>query len=416
MRHSGCPKFALSGLLLILASSTAAIGAGVNSYVPTILTSDISGLGQNTDPNLKNPWGLAYSATSPFWNSDQAAGVSTLYNAVGAPNSLVVTVPGGLTGVVQDSTTVSTDFPVGNGGNGNKASFIFDTLSGTVTAWNGGTTAFVQPSATVAGASFTGLALANAGTQSQPQFQLYAADFNATTGSTRPLIDVFDHAFNPVGLPSTAFTDPNLPTGLRAYNIQAVTIPGLTPSGTVLVVTFRGAGTAAAVDYFDVNGTPVGIRTTDSHLFGPWGVTLAPANFGAFGGDLLVGNVGNDQINAFNPQTLAFLGTLLGPNGQPVVIPGNANGNPGGLWGIGFRQAGGNPPFDPNALYFNAGRNGGGNFFSDGVFGEITAVPEPPSAILLGLGLIVLVGVCRWAAFRRRRLVAQPLAVANRPR
>jgi uncharacterized protein (TIGR03118 family) len=405
--------FALGGLFLVAALSTPVLGAGVNSYVPTILTSDIQGLGQNTDPNLKNPWGLSYSTTSPFWNSDQATGLSTLYNAAGVPQSLVVTIPGGgtppftgPTGTVQNST--NNDFPVGNGGNGNKASFIFDTLNGTIAAWNGGGTAITQQ--TVVGASFTGLTLANAGTQNQPQNQLYAADFNATTGSSsRPLIDVFDRTFTNV-TSTTAFIDPKVPAGLHPYNIQLVTIPGLTPSGTVLVVTYRSPG---AVAYFDVNGNPLGIDTTNSILRNPWGVALAPASFGAFGGDLLVGNVANDQINAFDPKTLAFLGTLLGPDGQtPVAIPGANSG--GGLWALGFRQAGGT--FDPNALYFNAGLNGGGNFFTDGLFGEITAVPEPASAILLGLGLILLLGVCRWVTGRDRRPVAQPLAVTGTPR
>jgi uncharacterized protein (TIGR03118 family) len=421
--------FALGGLLLVIASSTAGMGAGINSYLPTILTVDDVGKtgvsAPNVDSNLKNPWGLAFGGTSPFWNSDQLTGVSTLYNANGLPVGgnpppLVVAIPGGgsppftgPTGVVQDSSTVATDFPVA--GNGGKASFIFATLNGTIAAWNGasGVTASVQPSATVAGAEFTGLALANAGTSSQPQFQLYAADFSALTGSTsKPLIDVFDHNFANV-TSTTAFNDSNLPAGLRPYNIWAVPIPGLTANGPVLVVTFRGGNGGSAVDFFDVNGNPLGIRSTDSHLFNPWGVALAPAGFGAFGGDLLIGNVGNDQINAFNPQTLAFLGTLLGPNGQPVAIPGASQG---GLWGLGFRQAGGNPPFDPNALYFNAGVNGGGNFFSNGIFGEITAVPEPASAILLGLGLIVLLGACRWVTRRGRCLIAQPLTLMDRPR
>jgi uncharacterized protein (TIGR03118 family) len=380
MRHAHFTVVALSGLGMIVGLSSAALGAGFNSYAPTILTSDVQGLGLHTDPNLKNPWGLSYSATSPFWNTDETTGLSTLYNASGVAQGLVVTIPGGSpTGTVQNPTT---DFKLTNG-NGNQASFLFDTLNGTVVGWNGPSGAVTQQ--TVSGAFFTGLALANNGTQNQ----LYAADNNAVTGSSsRPLIDVFGPNFANLSS-TTAFVDPNLPAGLHPYNIQAVTINGV----VTLVVTYRGAGGVGAVDYFDVNGNPMGHFTTDSHLLNPWGVALAPTAFGQFGGDLLVGNVANGQINAYDPSTLNYLGTLLDPNGQVISFPG--------LWALGFRQAG--STFNPNALYFNAGFNaipgGAGNLYSDGLFGDITAVPEPPSAILLGLGLLVLLGVCRWATF-----------------
>jgi hypothetical protein len=140
-------------------------------------------------------------------------------------------------------------------------------------------------------------------------------------------------------------------------------------------------------------------------------VTLAPANFGQFGGDLLIGNVKDGRINAFDPNTLAFLGTLLDQNGQPISFPG--------LWALGVRTAGN---FNLNAVYFNAGvglittPNSNGNLFRDGFFGDITAVPEPRSAVLLGLGLCLLLGFCRWATLRHRRLIAQPLTVTDSPR
>ncbi|HWT81968.1 MAG TPA: hypothetical protein VN648_24540, partial [Candidatus Methylomirabilis sp.] len=123
--------------------------------------------------------------------------------------------------------------------------------------------------------------------------------------------------------------------------------------------------------------------------FGP-----GPSTFGPFGGDLLVGNKFDGTINAFNPTTGAFLGQLTGANGNPIADPG--------LWGLAFGNGG--PDFNPNTLYFTAGVGPlGGNIYADGLFGSISFVPEPASAILLGLGMIALCGVCHWGSRRRQR-------------
>src|SRR5215471_6378888 len=123
------------GIILALASILGesqawCAAAAATVYVQTNLVSDIPGLAQFTDPNLKNPWGVSYSATSPFWVSDTATNLSTLYGATGAINARVVSVPGGPTGEIQNSTT---DFIEANG---RTASFIFSSLNGTIWAWN----------------------------------------------------------------------------------------------------------------------------------------------------------------------------------------------------------------------------------------------------------------------------------------
>jgi len=395
MRHFRCAMVALSGLALIVSSSTAARGAGINAYVTTILDSDgIVPSVNPPDPNLKNPWGFGFSTGSPFWTANQASGNTTLYAAGGVPNNTVgpVTIPGGgtpngPTGVVNNSNVA------GNGVTGAgftiigqatplPASFIFDNLNGTISAWNGGAggignkgTAIVE--VTTPGASYTGLAIANNGAQDL----LYAAD-NAT-GAGHAKIAVFGQAnstaaWAPVTL-SGNFID--LAVTAAPYNIQFL--------NGKLYVTYQ----SGSVGVFDVNGNFLQNLTDPAHLSSPWGITLAPSTFGAFGGDLLVGNKSNGQINAYDPNTLSYAGTLLGTNGQPIAFPG--------LWALAFRASG--TTFDPNALYFDAGVGAlGGNFYSDGIFGTLTPVPEPPSVILLGLGLIVVCGVWNWRAQRRR--------------
>src|SRR4051794_19042316 len=234
------------------------------------------------------------------------------------------------------------------------------------------------------GAVFPGLAVANIGTLDR----LYAAD------NQNNVISVFGPDFKSTTT-SGGFVDPNLPLGAKVYNIQLITIAGV----PTLVVTYQGAAGSNAVDYFDINGNLLKRLTTDSHLSSPWGVALAPAGFGDFGGDLLVGNKGNGQINAFDPITGAFVGTLMNSAGQPISNPG--------LWGLAFRTG---ASFDPNTLYFATGVNGAGNIFNNGIFGTITvaSVPEPPSAVLLGLGMILLCGVYYGKARRRRASARAP--------
>jgi uncharacterized protein (TIGR03118 family) len=346
-------------LALCIPTGTALAGP---VFLQTNLVSSVSGNAAVTDPNLLNPWGIANSATSPFWVSDEASNVATLYSNTGAINSKVVSVAGGPTGQVFNSAGGS-NFLDG----GTAASFIFSTLGGSVYAWNNGNGNTAQLEATTTGATFTGLALANNGSGNF----LYAANDTASTGG----IVVFNSDFIQV-TPSGSFIDPNLPAGYEPYNVQAI--------GGLLYVEYTNTNDPRAVgsgivDIFDANGVFSQRLITGGQLDDPWGVVMAPAGFGAYSGDLLVGNFGNGQINAFNPTTGAYLGTLDGPGGTPLV---NQD-----LWALAVS------PTAPNSVYFTAGIDGQ----TQGLFGDIVAAPEPGSVALVGLGCIAL------AWFSRRK-------------
>jgi uncharacterized protein (TIGR03118 family) len=249
--------------------------------------------------------------------------------------------------------------------NGTAATFIFDTLNGTLAGWNGsaGTTA-VQMAATP-GAIYTGLAEASNGAATF----LYAA--NSAPGGQ---INVFNSTWQQVTSPG-GFKDANLPAGLVPFNIQNiggnlyVTYAQLGPGGTPLP--------GGVVDEYDANGNFIKRIATGGPLSAPWGVVVAPASFGSFSNDLLIGNFGNGEILAYDATTDLFLGTLNGINGQPLV-----NDH---LWALETRA--GVNGFDPTAVYFSAGINNE----ADGLFGQINAItPEPATIFGTATGLITL--------------------------
>ena len=344
---------ALAGLSALLALPTPSPAA----FIQTNLVSDVPGMANNTDPNLKNPWGISFGAATPFWVSDQVTGKATLYNSLGVPQSLVVTIPGGNpTGQVSNPTN---DFQLGTGG---KALFLFATLNGTITAWNGaqGTTAVIVATG-LPGSVYTGLALANNGSGNF----LYAAN------DDQGRIDVYDSSFGSASLPG-GFTDPTLPDGFTPYNILNL--------GGTLYVTYENEGTGGGVvDAFDANGNllrRVSANGPGGPLESPWGLALAPAGFGHFGGALLVGNEDDGHISAFDPITGAFLGQLLDDNGQPIANTG--------LWGLTFGNGG--KGGNPSVLYFAAGINDE----ADGLFGQLQFVPGPATGLLLLAGFALV--------------------------
>src|SRR5271169_3893141 len=341
-----------------------------NSFNQQNLVSDIPGVAAWTDPNLVNPWGVSFSPTSPFWVSDNGTGLATLYNSTGAPIPLVVTIP-------PPTAQMGPAAPDGqvfnpNPANFNGAHFIFATEDGTISSWSGGTNAVLNVDNSGANSVYKGLVLATNGSNTY----LYATDFRLG------VVSVFDKNFNPVTL-SGSFTDPTLPAGYAPFGIEA--------SGGMLYVTYALQDAAkhddvagpghGFVDVYDTNGNLVQRLVSMGALNSPWGMAWAPAGFGKFSGDLLVGNFGDGTINAFDAMG-NLVGKLDDKNGNPLVNMG--------LWDIIFGNMGAGS--SPNTLYFTAGIPGPGNVEDHGLFGTVTATPEPGTLTLLGSGLASLIG------------------------
>lgn len=352
---------------LWISSAGAVVANAKNSFAQTNLVADKASFGAKlVDPNLHNPWGLAAGPGNPIWVSDNNSGVATVYSGgIGGGSvslDLTVPVPGANpTGQVYNPTT---GFKVG-GASGSPANFIVSTDSigatqspGEIAAWDGGSAFVVEDSptggpggTTPANAVFKGIALSPT-SKSGPL--LYAADVaNAT-------IDIFNKKFQPVSN-AGKFVDPALPAGYAPFNIQLLAgnlyvTYGKQNAKKTNVVPGAGFG---VVDEYSVNGKLIAHLVSNgkkSPLNEPWGIVIAPAKFGPFGGDLLVGNLGNGWINAFNPTTGAYIGPLDGTSGFPINI--------NGLWGLTI----GNSAFGgASSLVFSAGSNG----YSDGLLGVL---------------------------------------------
>ncbi|HLO35273.1 MAG TPA: TIGR03118 family protein [Candidatus Deferrimicrobium sp.] len=340
------------GLLAALAVPVTARNVNAdNLYQVHRLWSDVKDAAAGQDTDLVNGWGIAASPTSPWWVSDNGTSKSTLYNGVtGAKLGLTVTVPGAPTGIVFNG--VASDFKVDAGTGLVNSRFIFATDDGQIAGWNGVGTAAIHAAGTP-GAIYLGLAIGSTG---GAQF-LYAANFPAAR------VDVFDRAFQPASLAGD-FTDPNLPAGYAPFGIQNI-------GGEIFVAyakqnadgdeELHGEG-LGVVDVFGTDGTFHGRVATFGDLNAPWGLAKAPAGFGKFSGDLLVGNFGDGRIHAFRwtaDDGWEAHGVIKGVDHRPISIDG--------LWGIGFGNGAAAGP--TNTLYFASGPDDE----THGLFGSITA-------------------------------------------
>lgn len=351
-----------------------------DSYTQTNLVSNVPGMAITTDPNLINPWGVAYSATSPFWVANQGSGVATLYDGAGNKNATVVSIPGSATPPSGPTGQVFNSSGAGFSVSGSSAKFIFDTLNGTIAGWSGGTSAVTM--ATTPGAVYTGLAMDTSGASTY----IYAANSNGG-------IEVFNSSWTDVTATTFAgkFVDPNIPAGYTPFNIQNiggnlyVTYAQLGPGGVAV------PGSSGYVVEFDANGNFIAAIASGGSLDAPWGLTLAPADFGIYSNDLLVGNFGDGEILVFNPTSDEYLGTLDMSNGDPIVDPF--------LWSLSVRTGGANVNTD--AVYFTSGPDDQ----QDGLFGEIALAdtPEPGTLFEFGSGLLGLI-LLRVYAGRRSQL------------
>jgi len=342
--------FATAVVLVAIVTTVAASAAVDNAYTEHPLVADVAGAAPTPDANLVNAWGLAAGPSTPFWVADNGTDKSTVYNGnTGAIVPLVVTVDGGPTGVVfHDAIADPTNFVLPTGG---AARFIFASEDGVIRGWNGGSTAQVGATSTD-GASYKGLAIASTG--SGPR--LFAADF---TGGK---VDVYDGSWSLV--PDSGFVDPSLPDGYAPFGIQAI--------GSRIFVAYakedeeepgeEEAGQGLGfVDAYDTSGNLLARVAQHGQLNAPWGLARAPAGFGRFGGDLLVGNFGDGQINAFEAQDGQFVhrGELRGSDGKPLAIDG--------LWALQFGNGAAAGP--SGTLFFTAGPDDE----THGLFGSITA-------------------------------------------
>lgn len=346
------------GLIFALSAFTPGALGQTNSYKQTNLTSDTTGVAANVDPNLVNPWGIAFFPNNPFWIADNNSGFTTLYNASGMnTGSFPVPHAAANTGLSTPTGIVANTTGAGFAVNGKPGVFILDSEDGAITSWNGTDPVTIKVDNSAAGAVYKGLALI---TNSSGTF-LLAANFNSGA------VEVYDNLFTAKTLAGT-FVDPNLPSGFAPFGIHVI--------GNQVLVTYamqdqakhdpvHQAG-AGYVDLFDLNGNFVRRVVSQGNLNAPWGAVIPPAGFGAFGGKLLIGNFGDGTINAYDLAAGTFIDQMKDATGAVIA---NAS-----LWDMVF--GGGGSSGDPNTLYVTAGLANE----QHGLFAAITANASTPPA------------------------------------
>jgi uncharacterized protein (TIGR03118 family) len=316
------------------------------------LASDIPGKAPLTDPDLKNPWGISLSPTSPLWVSNQGTNSSTLYTLTPGASTVTkvptvrVTMGNSVAGPTGQVANTGTGFVVSNGTKSAPAAFIFDTLDGHIEAWNPTVDPLIgntESKAAVPGASYTGLALAS----SSHGDELFAANFG------QGKVDVFDSTFKQVKTAPWQFRDSRLPRGFKPFNTQAlngnifVTFDKADPR-TGREAVGKGLG---VVDEFSTDGRLIARIASGGALNAPWGLAIAPASWGSAAGSLLIGNFGDGRINIVSEHGRHFANHITGQvevksTGKPFTEPG--------LWALlpGTATNGGT-----NALWFTSGIN-----------------------------------------------------------
>jgi uncharacterized protein (TIGR03118 family) len=310
-----------------------------NRYVVRVLVSDGNIAAEHVDPDLVNPWGIAFNPQGFSWVADNGTGKSTLYDGNGVKLGLVVSIPGvgGASGTPDGIIFNPTqDFQVSENGKTGAPAFIFSSEDGIISGWSpnvDGTNAIIgyqNPN----GGVYKGLAMGAA----QSGNRLYATDFHNAH------VDVFDANFNPISVPG-GFVDPVMPPNFAPFGIANI--------GGMLYVTFTqqdaekhddvpGRG---IIDIFDTDGNFKGRAAAQAGLSSPWGVVMAPADFGHYANRLLVSNFGSGLISAYDPKGGAFLGYVRNTDGTKFMVPG--------LWGIQFGNDQQNQPH--NTLFWSAG-------------------------------------------------------------
>jgi len=361
---------ALVAMTLAASGASAAPACSGCGYTQINMVSNQPGHAPLTDPDLVNAWGLSASPGtnsapgSPLWVSDNGTDVTTLYSGATATTvnkvPLTVSIPSGApTGQVFNSDLNPNDFVVSDSaGHSARALFLFDTEAGSIAGWNPGVGAAAPPSTVAeepvtnfANAVYKGLAIAQA---SDGNTYLYATNFRSGR------VEVYNSKFVPVDLPGGLFIDPKIPAGYAPFNIQELAgqlYVTYAKQDATLHDDVAGQGNGF-VDVFTNDGALVRRLVSRGQLNSPWGLALAPADFGQFSGDLLVGNFGDGHINVYDPTTGARRGQLRQANGQPIVIDG--------LWALRF---GNGNAAKTNELLFSAGPDGESN----GLLGKIVA-------------------------------------------
>jgi uncharacterized protein (TIGR03118 family) len=346
------------GLVLLMVSAP----TQAQYRLTNLVSNQIDEQAPSTDPLLVNPWGLARSATSPWWVSDNLSGWSTLYNATGTPQGLKVLIPtagngpasptglngpGTPTGIVVNGS--QTDFQI----EGKHAAFIFATLDGTISAWAPGVNAnqaFIAVDNSASKAMYTGLAI----TSNASGNFLYAAD------NTNNHIDMFDGNFNLV----KSFGDPSIPSNFSVFGIQDI-------NGQVYVAyAVPNVGADGFIDVFNEDGTFVKTLIHGLPLNQAWGIALAPSNFGPLSNTLLVSNNSTDgTINGFNPKTGEFVGTIRDRHGKKIIF--------NNTWGIAFGGGTSNNGA-LNELFVTVGPGNGTQSEMAGTFVSIVSIVFDP--------------------------------------